>query len=145
MKVEVKILSNSQYSLPEYAHVTDSGMDVRANIEEKVVLKPLERHLFPTGIYVELPPDYEIQVRPRSGLAKKRGLVPVFGTVDEGYRGEIGVNIINLSNEEQVIDPGERIAQFVIAKVEKAILKVVDVISENTDRGVTGYGESGRF
>lgn len=145
MEVEIKILSNSRYSLPEYAHVTDSGMDVKANIDERVVLKPLERYLFPTGIYVELPPNYEIQVRPRSGLAIKRGLVPVFGTVDEGYRGEIGVTVINLSNEEQVIDPGERIAQFVIAKVEKATLKVVDKISENTDRGKTGYGESGRF
>ena len=122
-------------------------MDVRANIEEAVTLQPLERKLIPTGIYVDLPKNTEIQVRPRSGLALKRGITVLNtpGTVDEGYINEIGVILINLSNEPQIIEPGERIAQLVAATVTHMELEEVSEITKQTDRGGSGYGDSGRF
>ena len=143
----VKIVNKSKFPLPAYAKEGDSGMDVRANIEEAIVLQPLERKLIPTGIYVDLPKNTEIQVRPRSGLALKRGLTVLNtpGTVDEGYTNEIGVILINLSNESQTIEPGERIAQLVAATVTHMELEEVSEITKQTDRGGTGYGDSGRF
>jgi len=146
-KVNLIIVNKSKFELPSYAKYGDSGMDIRANIENPVTLKPLERYLFPTGIYVELPENFEIQVRPRSGLALKKGLTVLNspGTVDFGYRNEIGVILINLSNEEQTIEPGERIAQLVLARTVQAELIEHKEITTNTDRGITGYGESGRF
>lgn len=143
----VKIVNKSKFPLPAYAKEGDSGMDVRANIEEAIVLQPLERKLIPTGIYVDLPKNTEIQVRPRSGLALKRGLTVLNtpGTVDEGYTNEIGVILINLSNEPQTIEPGERIAQLVAATVTHMELEEVSEITKQTDRGGTGYGDSGRF
>ena len=143
----VKIVNKSKYPLPAYAKEGDSGMDVRANIDGAVILQPLERKLIPTGIYVDLPKNTEIQVRPRSGLALKRGLTVLNtpGTVDEGYTNEIGVILINLSNEPQVIEPGERIAQLVAATVTHMELEEVSEITKQTDRGGTGYGDSGRF
>ena len=143
----VKIVNKSKFPLPAYAKEGDSGMDVRANIEEAIVLQPLERKLIPTGIYVDLPKSTEIQVRPRSGLALKRGLTVLNtpGTVDEGYTNEIGVILINLSNEPQTIEPGERIAQLVAATVTHMELEEVSEITKQTDRGGTGYGDSGRF
>lgn len=143
----VKIVNKSKFSLPKYAKEGDSGMDVRANIEEAVTLQPLERKLIPTGIYVDLPKNTEIQVRPRSGLALKRGITVLNtpGTVDEGYINEIGVILINLSNEPQIIEPGERIAQLVAATVTHMELEEVSEITKQTDRGGSGYGDSGRF
>lgn len=143
----VKIVNKSKYPLPTYAKEGDSGMDVRANIEEAITLQPLERKLIPTGIYVDLPKNIEIQVRPRSGLALKRGLTVLNtpGTVDEGYTNEIGVILINLSNEPQVIEPGERIAQLVAATVTHMELVEVSEINKQSERGGSGYGDSGRF
>jgi len=143
----VKIVNKSKFPLPKYAKEGDSGMDVRANIEVAVTLQPLERKLIPTGIYVDLPKNTEIQVRPRSGLALKRGITVLNtpGTVDEGYINEIGVILINLSNEPQIIEPGERIAQLVAATVTHMELEEVSEITKQTDRGGSGYGGSGRF
>lgn len=143
----VKIVNKSKYPLPTYAKEGDSGMDVRANIEEAITLQPLERKLIPTGIYLDLPKNTEIQVRPRSGLALKRGLTVLNtpGTVDEGYTNEIGVILINLSNEPQVIEPGERIAQLVAATVTHMELVEVSEINKQSERGGSGYGDSGRF
>lgn len=144
--IELKIVNKSKNELPEYAHPGDSGLDIRANLEEAVILQPLERKLIPTGIYVSLPDGYEIQVRPRSGLALKHGLTVLNtpGTIDSNYRGEIGVIIINLSNEIQHIFPGDKIAQLVVMKVEKANVDLVFSLDE-TDRGENGYGSTGRI
>lgn len=133
--------------MPKYAHPGDSGMDIRANIEEPVTLGPLERYIFPTGIKVIIPEGFEIQVRSRSGLAAKRGLAVLNspGTVDKSYRGEIGVILANLSNEAQTIEPGERIAQLVVAPVATAELEKIERVPENTERGSEAYGGSGRF
>ena len=142
--IEVGI--ESILKLPEYAKPGDSGMDVRACIDSDIVLKPLERRLIPTGIKVNLPEGYEIQVRPRSGLALRYGLTVLNtpGTVDSGYVGEIGVIMINLSSEEQTIKPGERIAQIVCVKVEK--MKWIEgAITKTTERGSSGYGDSGKY
>ena len=144
---KVKIKNESRFQKPEYAHKTDSGMDIRANLDEPLTLQPGDRYAVPTGIYVELPENYEIQIRPRSGLALKRGLTVLNtpGTIDANYRGELKVILINLDREEQIIEPGERIAQLVFAKVERVELIETKEIDENTDRGATGYGASGRF
>ena len=122
-------------------------MDIRANLDEPLILQPGDRYAVPTGIYVELPENYEIQIRPRSGLALKRGLTVLNtpGTIDANFRGELKVILINLDREEQIIEPGERIAQLVFAKVERVELIETKEIDENTDRGATGYGASGRF
>ena len=143
--IKVKVINKSNYPLPEYATSGSAGMDLRANIEQEITLKPLERKLFPTGLFIQLPLGYEAQVRPRSGLALKKGLTVLNapGTIDADYRGEIGVVLINLSNEECTIEPGERIAQLVIAQYEQADLELTTELSE-TERGNGGYGHTGR-
>jgi dUTP pyrophosphatase len=142
--LKVKIINKSKHALPEYATTQSAGVDLRANIDEPIVLKPLERRLIPTGIYIGLPVGYEAQVRPRSGLALKHGIsvCNTPGTVDADYRGQIGVILINLSSEDFVVNDGERIAQMVIAKHERAEWDVVDVLDE-TERGDGGYGHTG--
>jgi len=142
--LKVKIINKSKHALPEYATTQSAGVDLRANIDEPIVLKPLERRLIPTGIYIGLPVGYEAQVRPRSGLALKHGIsvCNTPGTVDSDYTGEIGVILINLSNENFVVNDGERIAQMIIAKHEHAEWDVVDVL-DKTERGDGGYGHTG--
>ena len=146
--VVTKFVNTSNWPDPEYAKVGDSGFDLRANIEEPITLKPLERALIPSGLRFELPPNTEIQVRPRSGMALKHGIgcLNSPGTVDEGYRGDVGIIAVNLSNEPYTIEPGERIAQAVIMNVigyGVSKLTKVDELSE-TQRGDTGYGSSGK-
>lgn len=145
MAVRIKIINRSNNALPEYATEGSSGMDLRAYLQEPVLLKPLERSFIPTGLFIQLPEGYEAQVRPRSGLALKQGITCLNspGTVDSDYRGEIKIVLINLSNEEQLIQPNERIAQMVIQKVEKAILEEVDLL-ENTSRSTGGFGSTGK-
>ena len=141
---KIEIINRGHHELPTYATVLSAGMDLRANITEPIVLKPLERCLVPTGLYMALPEGYEAQVRPRSGLALKRGIT-VFnspGTIDADYRGEVGVILVNLSNEDFVIEDGERIAQMVIARYEQVEWKSVEVLTE-TERGAGGFGHTG--
>jgi len=141
----IKIINRSGNALPRYESKAAAGMDIRSNLQEAVTLQPMERRLIPTGLYIELPEGYEAQIRPRSGLALKRGLTVLNtpGTIDADYRGEIGVIIINLSGEAQTIEPGERICQMVIARHEQAELLEVSVLGE-TERGEGGFGHSGR-
>ena len=131
-------------TLPQYATPQSAGMDLRANIDESVTLQPLERHLFPTGLRISLPEGYEAQVRPRSGLALKHGITVLNspGTIDADYRGEVGVVLVNVSNEPFTVEPGERIAQMVIARHEQAEFVVVEEL-DATERGEGGYGHSG--
>lgn len=145
MPLQIKIVNRSPFPLPQYSTEGSSGMDLRANLSAGIRLKPLERCLVPTGLFIELPPDYEAQVRPRSGLAIRQGLTCLNtpGTVDSDYRGEINVVLINLSAEEQGIEPGERVAQLVIQKVEKAVWQPVQVLEETT-RGGGGFGSTGK-
>ena len=140
----VKIINTSNNPLPNYETEGSAGMDLRANITESVTLGPLERAMIPTGIFIELPLGYEAQVRPRSGLAAKRGLTCLNspGTIDADYRGELKVILVNLSNETQIIEPAERIAQMVIAKHERIVWSEVTVLSE-TVRGAGGFGSTG--
>ncbi len=140
----VKIINTSNNPLPNYETEGSAGMDLRANITEPISLKPLERFMIPTGIFIELPMGYEAQVRPRSGLAAKRGLTCLNspGTIDADYRGELKVILVNLSNETQTIEPEERIAQMVIAKHERIVWSEVTVLSE-TVRGAGGFGSTG--
>ena len=140
----LKIINKSNNQLPRYESAQAAGMDIRCHLAEPVTLQPLERKLLPTGLYIELPIGYEAQIRPRSGLALKRGLTVLNtpGTIDADYRGEIGVILINLSNEPQTIESGERICQMVIAKHEQPELEQVQVLSE-TQRGAGGFGHSG--
>ena len=140
----IRIINKSNNSLPAYETLHAAGMDLRANIEAPVSLKPLERKLVPTGLFIELPEGFEAQIRPRSGLAYKHGIsiVNAPGTIDADYRGEIKVILVNLSNEEQVIEHGDRIAQMIIAKVEKAKWQLVHQLSE-TERGEGGFGHTG--
>ncbi len=142
--VTVKIINTSANTIPAYATEGSAGADIRANISETEVLQPLERKLIPTGIFLEIPAGYEIQVRPRSGLAVKKGLTCLNspGTVDSDYRGEIKVLLINLSGEMQQIEPAERIAQMVLTKVEQASYKAVQEL-EATQRGEGGFGHTG--
>ena len=144
-KIQVKIVNKGGNPLPKYESRQAAGLDLRCSIDAPVTLQPMERRLIPTGLYMELPEGYEAQVRPRSGLALKRGLTVLNspGTIDADYRGEIGVILINLSQHSQTIEPGERIAQMVIARVEQAELTEVDVLGE-TERGEGGFGHSGR-
>ena len=144
-KVKVRIINQSSNPLPEYATEGSAGMDLRANLTSPVTLRPMERLLIPTGIFLELPDDYEAQVRPRSGLAIKYGITCVNspGTVDADYRGELKVVLINLSNEDHTIVHGDRIAQMVIHKVEKVKWKKVEKISD-TGRGDGGFGHTGK-
>ena len=142
--MQVKIVNTSNFPLPEYATVGSAGLDLRAVLEAAVTLKPLERALLPTGLYLELPQGYEAQVRPRSGLAAKRGLTCLNspGTIDSDYRGQIHVILVNLSNETQVIENGERVAQMVIARYEQIVWQPVESLSE-TVRGAGGFGSTG--
>ena len=142
--MDVKIVNKSRHQLPTYATVGSAGMDLKANTSEPITLKPMERYLFPTGIYIQLPEGYEAQIRPRSGLAVKYGITVTNapGTIDMDYIGEIGVSLINLSNETFVIQPGERIAQMVIAKYEKITWNEVTTLDE-TERGSGGFGSTG--
>ena len=140
----IKIINKSTNPLPRYESEQAAGMDIRCNIQEAITLQPLERKLIPTGLFIELPVGYEAQIRPRSGLALKRGLTVLNtpGTIDADYRGEIGVILINLSQDPQTIEPGERICQMVIAKHEQPELLEVEVLGE-TERGSGGFGHSG--
>ena len=140
----LKIVNKSKNPLPRYESAQAAGMDIRCNIEAAITLQPLERKLIPTGLFIELPAGYEAQIRPRSGLALKRGLTVLNtpGTIDADYRGEVGVILINLSSEAQTIEPGERICQMVIAKHESPEVVEVTELSE-TERGAGGFGHSG--
>lgn len=142
--VQIKVVNKGKQPLPTYATAQSAGMDLRANIDSPVTLKPMERRLVPTGLHIALPEGYEAQVRPRSGLALKHGITVLNtpGTVDADYRGEIMVLLINFSNEEFVINAGERIAQVVIARHEQAQFEEVEVLDE-TERGAGGYGHTG--
>jgi dUTP pyrophosphatase len=142
--MKVKIINKSENPLPKYETVGSAGMDIRANITHSIVLESLERTLVPTGIFIELPIGYEAQVRPRSGLAYRKGLsVPnTPGTIDSDYRGEIKVILINLSNETQTIEPGERVAQIVIAKHERVTWTSAETL-EDSERGEGGFGSTG--
>jgi dUTP pyrophosphatase len=142
--MKIKIVNKSHHPLPAYATEQSAGMDLRANIDEPIVLKPMERRLVPTGLHIALPVGYEAQVRPRSGLALKKGITVLNapGTVDADYRGDVGVILINLSDEPFTIEDGERIAQMVIARHEHAEFIPVDVLDE-TERGEGGYGHTG--
>lgn len=140
----IKIINKSAHALPHYETEASAGMDLRANIQESITLKPLERTIVKTGLFIELPVGYEAQVRPRSGLAAKKGITVLNapGTVDADYRGEIGVILVNLSNEDFTIENGERVAQLVIAKHERAKWVEVEELS-STDRGAGGFGSTG--
>ena len=142
--MKVRIINRSSFPLPEYATVNSAGMDVRANISEAVALGPLERAMIPTGLYIAIPSGYECQVRPRSGLAAKHGIsvLNAPGTIDADYRGEVKVILVNLSNETFVIEPGERIAQIVVARHESVEWESVEVLDE-TSRGEGGFGSTG--
>jgi len=142
--MEVKIVNKSGNALPGYSTPLSAGMDLRANLEEAVVLKPMERRLIPTGLFIELPAGFEAQIRPRSGLALKKGIsvVNTPGTIDADYRGEIGIILINLSGEDFVVNHGERICQMVINKVEMAVWNEVDSLEESV-RGAGGFGHTG--
>ncbi len=142
--MKVKVINKSNFPLPEYKTKGAAGVDLKANIEEEIVLKPLERKLIPTGLYVEIPEGYEGQVRPRSGLAIKHGVTVLNapGTIDSDYRGEICVILINLGNEDFVINPGDRIAQFILNKYECIDFELIDKLSD-TERGEGGFGHTG--
>ncbi len=140
----VKIINKSQHNLPHYESEASAGMDLRANISEAVTLKPLDRAIVKTGLFIELPIGYEAQVRPRSGLAAKKGITVLNspGTIDADYRGEIGVILVNLSNEAFTVENGDRVAQLVIAKHEHISWEEVEVLEE-TSRGSGGFGSTG--
>lgn len=143
--MQVKIVNKSKHPNPEYSTPNSAGMDLRANIDKPLILKPLERKLIPTGLFIEIPEGYEAQIRPRSGLALKHGITVLNtpGTIDSDYRGEICVILVNLSNEEFVINDGERICQMVITKHEKVTWQKVEVLQETT-RGQGGFGHTGK-
>lgn len=142
--MQINIINQSQHELPNYETIASAGMDLRANLVEPITLKPLDRAIVKTGLFIELPVGYEAQVRPRSGLAAKKGITVLNspGTVDADYRGEIGVILVNLSHEDFVVENGERIAQLVIAKHERAEWNVVEELTE-TSRGAGGFGSTG--
>lgn len=142
--IKIKIVNKGTQPLPEYATPQSAGVDLRANIDKPILLKSLDRVLIPTGLHIALPEGYEAQVRPRSGLAIKHGITCLNtpGTIDADYRGNIGVELVNLSHEDYVVQPGERIAQMVINKVEHAALLTVDTLDE-TERGEGGFGHTG--
>ncbi|MBL4669133.1 MAG: dUTP diphosphatase [Flavobacteriales bacterium] len=143
--MEIKIVNKSSHPLPHYGTVASAGVDLRANISAPITLKPLERTLVKTGLFIELPIGYEAQVRPRSGLAYKNGITVLNtpGTIDADYRGEIGVILVNLSNKDFIIENGERVAQMVIAKHEQAEWSLVEELSD-TERGAGGFGSTGK-
>lgn len=143
--MKVKVINRSRFDLPRYATPLSAGMDVRANIDEAVVLRPLERAMIPTGLSIELPEGYEMQIRPRSGLAAKHGITVLNspGTIDADYRGEIRVILVNLSNEEFRIEAGERIAQMVVARHEQVEWELTEELGES-ERGEGGFGSTGK-
>ena len=143
--MKINIESQSKHDLPQYATPLSAGMDLRANIDEPILLKPLQRTLVPTGLFIELPEGYEAQIRPRSGLAAKHGITVLNspGTIDADYRGEIKVILVNLSNENFVINDGERICQMVVAQHAQVEWEVMDSLQE-TERGAGGFGHTGK-
>ncbi|MDR1698746.1 MAG: dUTP diphosphatase [Prevotellaceae bacterium] len=143
--MNIRIVNKSSHALPAYATNLSAGMDLRANITESVTLRPMERKLIPTGLFIELPEGYEAQIRPRSGLALKKGITVLNspGTIDADYRGEIGVILINLSTEDFVIENGERICQMIIASYEQVQWTAVETLNE-TERGAGGFGHTGK-
>lgn len=142
--MNVQIINRSHHALPHYATAQSAGMDIRANLDQPILLKPLQRCLVPTGLFIALPDGFEAQIRPRSGLALKKGVTVLNtpGTIDADYRGEIGIILINLSQEDFVIEDGERVAQMVIARYEKAEWESVEIL-DDTERGTGGFGHSG--
>jgi len=144
-KVKVKIINKSKHQLPTYATALSAGIDLRANLNERVVLKPLERKLIPTGLFIELPESYEAQIRPRSGLAIKKGVTVLNtpGTIDADYRGEVMVILVNLSSEEFVVEDGERICQMVVARHATVEWEQSDILNQ-TERGDGGFGHTGK-
>ena len=142
--IEIKVINKGHHPLPQYATEQSAGMDLRANIDEQIVIQPMQRLLIGTGVHIALPKGYEAQIRPRSGLALKHGITVLNspGTIDADYRGEIGVLLINLSDKDFVINDGERIAQMVIARHEQAQFALVEALDE-TERGEGGYGHTG--
>ncbi|WP_143310760.1 dUTP diphosphatase [Chitinophaga vietnamensis] len=144
-EIIVKIINKSANELPAYATADAAGMDLRANLETALTLQSLERTLVPTGLFIELPSGYEAQIRPRSGLAIKQGLTLLNtpGTIDADYRGEIKIIMINLSNEPQTIQPGDRIAQMIVAPFVQVALQPVEILT-STDRGAGGFGHTGK-
>lgn len=142
--MKVQVINKSKHPLPAYATALSAGMDLRANIDDPIVLKPLERCLVPTGLFIALPPSYEAQVRPRSGLAIKKGITVLNapGTIDADYRGEVCVVLVNLSSEPFVIEDGERIAQMIVARHEQVKWDEVEVLTD-TERGAGGFGHTG--
>jgi dUTP pyrophosphatase len=145
MAVQIQVINRSKHALPAYETEQSAGMDLRANIDETITLRSLERALVPTGLFIALPPGFEAQVRPRSGLAAKQGITVLNspGTVDADYRGEIKVILVNLSNDEVYINDGDRVAQLVIARHEQALWEVTEVLDE-TARGAGGFGSTGK-
>ena len=143
--MKVKVVNSSAFALPEYQTPLSAGLDIRANLSESITLSPLERAMVPTGLYVELPEGYEMQIRPRSGLAAKHGITVLNspGTIDADYRGEIKVIVVNLSNTPFTIEPGERIAQMIVARYEQVEWQAVESLSE-TERGAGGFGSTGK-
>ncbi|MEE0804338.1 MAG: dUTP diphosphatase [Prevotellamassilia sp.] len=143
--MNVRIINRSHHPLPAYATALSAGMDLRANLDTPITLRPLERCLVPTGLFIALPQGFEAQVRPRSGLALKKGITVLNtpGTIDADYRGEIGVILVNLSNEDFVINDGERIAQMVVARHETVEWEAVETLDE-TERGAGGFGHTGK-
>ena len=143
--MKVKVVNSSAFALPEYQTPLSAGLDIRANISQSITLSPLERAMVPTGLYVELPEGYEMQIRPRSGLAAKHGITVLNspGTIDADYRGEIKVILVNLSNTPFTIEPGERIAQMIVARYEQVEWQAGESLSE-TERGAGGFGSTGK-
>ena len=142
--IKVKVINKGKQPLPAYATAQSAGMDLRANIDKPILLKSLDRQLIGTGLFIQLPEGYEAQIRPRSGLAIKHGITCLNspGTIDADYRGEVGVELVNLSREDFVVQPGDRIAQMIIAKCEQGEFEEVTVLDE-TERGDGGYGHTG--
>lgn len=142
--VKVKVINKGKQPLPAYATAQSAGMDLRANIDKPILLKSLDRQLIGTGLFIQLPEGYEAQIRPRSGLAIKHGITCLNspGTIDADYRGEVGVELVNISREDFVVQPGDRIAQMIIAKCEQGEFEEVTVLDE-TERGEGGYGHTG--
>ena len=145
MEIQINVVNKSRHSLPQYETLMSAGMDVRANLDIPLTIKPLERALVPTGLFISLPEGYEMQIRPRSGLAAKNGITVLNapGTIDADYRGEIKVILVNLSENDFVINDGERIAQMVVARHERAQWSVVEELDE-TQRGAGGFGHTGK-
>ena len=143
--MKVKVVNSSAFALPEYQTPLSAGLDIRANLSESITLSPLERAMVPTGLFVELPEGYEMQIRPRSGLAAKHGITGLNspGTIDADYRGKIKVIFVNLSNTPFTIEPGERIAQMIVARYEQVEWQAVESLSE-TERGAGGFGSTGK-